>query len=220
MKKVIEGVYAEKNRLYTLNLTPGKKAYGERTVREEGREYREWNPRRSKLAALLKKGWNKSLIKPGDVVLYLGAAQGTTPSHVSDIVGPEGLVICVEFSAKAFEKLLPLCEDRQNMVPVFADAGKPEEYEDIVPGNVDVVYEDIAQPNQTEIGLKNVERFLKRGGLFVLMIKARSIDVTRDPEKIFSEEQKKVQKAGLKVIGVKRLGPFEKDHAAIIAEKQ
>ena len=31
-------------------------------------------------------------------MLYLGAASGTTVSHVSDVVGPEGMVYAVEFS--------------------------------------------------------------------------------------------------------------------------
>ncbi len=219
MRKIGSNIYSDGRRIYTLNLTPGKRVYGERLVKWKGKEYREWNPRRSKLAALIKKGYKGPLPKEGDVVLYLGAAQGTTPSHVSDIVGPQGLVICVEFSAKAFEKLLPLCEERQNMIPVFADANNPEEYADLVPGKVDVVYEDVAQKRQTEIGLKNVRMFLKEKGLFMIMVKARSIDVTRDPQTIFREEKKKIEKAGLEVVDVVRLDPFEKDHAAIIALK-
>jgi len=217
MKKSSEGVYTDKGRFYTINQTPGKKVYKEQLVHRKGKEYREWNPRRSKLAALLKKGYKNIPLQEGSNVLYLGAAQGTTPSHVSDIVGKKGVVTCIEFSAKPFEKLLPLCEDRENMIPVYADAGKPGEYTDLVPGKVDVVYEDIAQRNQTEIGLKNVKLFLKKGGVFMIMIKARSIDVTQKPEKIFEQEKKKIQNAGLKVKDMIKLGPYEKDHACIIA---
>lgn len=51
-------------------------------------EYRAWNPFRSKLAAAILGGIDQIHIKPGAKVLYLGAASGTTVSHVSDIVGP------------------------------------------------------------------------------------------------------------------------------------
>ena len=51
-------------------------------------EYRVWNPFRSKLAAAILGGIEKIHIKPGSKVLYLGAASGTTVSHVADIVGP------------------------------------------------------------------------------------------------------------------------------------
>ena len=64
-------------------------------------------------------------------VLYLGAAQGTTVSHVSDVVD-KGTVVAVEISQKAFEKLLPLCERRENMLPLLADANKPAEYEEFL----------------------------------------------------------------------------------------
>ena len=47
-----------------------------------------WNPFRSKLAAAILGGVDKIHMKPGSKVLYLGAASGTTVSHVSDLVGP------------------------------------------------------------------------------------------------------------------------------------
>lgn len=43
---------------------------------------------RSKLAAAILGGVDKIHIAPGAKVLYLGAASGTSVSHVSDIVGP------------------------------------------------------------------------------------------------------------------------------------
>jgi fibrillarin-like rRNA methylase len=53
-----------------------------------------WNPFRSKLAAAVLAGLDNIYIKPGSKVLYLGAASGTSVSHVSDIVGPEGALLC------------------------------------------------------------------------------------------------------------------------------
>ena len=69
-------------------------------------EYRIWNPFRSKLAASILSGVDNIHIKPGLKVLYLGAASGTSVSHVSDIVGPEGTVFAVEFSHRSGE---PIC---------------------------------------------------------------------------------------------------------------
>lgn len=72
-------------------------AEGEKT------EYRVWNPFRSKLAASVLAGVDNIHIKPGGKVLYLGAASGTSVSHVSDIVGPTGAVFAVEFSHRSGE---------------------------------------------------------------------------------------------------------------------
>ncbi|KAI4990651.1 hypothetical protein ZWY2020_039014 [Hordeum vulgare] len=51
-------------------------------------EYTVWNPFRSKLVAAMLGGVDNIWIAPRTRVLYLGAASGTTMSHVSDIVGP------------------------------------------------------------------------------------------------------------------------------------
>jgi len=77
-------------------MVPGESVYGEKRVpveTEAGKvEYRIWNPFRSKLAAGILGGLEQIWIKPGAKVLYLGAASGTTVSHVSDIVGPVSIV--------------------------------------------------------------------------------------------------------------------------------
>ena len=71
---------------------------------EEGKigkiEYRVWNPFRSKLAAAILGGVDKIHIKPGSKVLYLGAASGTTVSHVADIVGPVSALMCENVAMK------------------------------------------------------------------------------------------------------------------------
>ena len=93
---LVAGVFIAKGKedaLVTLNLTPGKTVYGEKVVKVEGAEgakieYRVWNPFRSKLAATVLGGAANIWIAPGSKVLYLGAASGTSVSHVSDIVGP------------------------------------------------------------------------------------------------------------------------------------
>ncbi|CAH2077962.1 unnamed protein product, partial [Thlaspi arvense] len=90
------GVFIAKGKedaLVTRNLVPGEAVYNEKRIsvqNEDGTkvEYRVWNPFRSKLAAAILGGVDNIWIKPGAKVLYLGAASGTTVSHVSDLVGP------------------------------------------------------------------------------------------------------------------------------------
>ena len=102
-------------------------------------------------------------------ILYLGAAQGTTVSHLSDII-TEGEIYCREGASKPFEKLLALCELRENLFPILADANHPENYGDVVE-KVDLVYQDVAQRNQAEIFVKNIKKYLKKNGQALIMIK-------------------------------------------------
>ena len=217
-EQIAEGVFMLGKDLATLNLTPGKRVYGEKLVKHEGKEYRVWNPYRSKLAAALLLGLRDLPLTTRSRVLYLGAAQGTTASHVSDIV-KEGTVYCVEVSPRAMQSLLALAEERENMVPILADASKPESYCYLLE-KVDVIYQDIAQPEQTEIILKNIKAYLKPGGYFIHIIKARSIDVTSKPGEVFKEEVEKLNSAGLEVIQKLRLEPYEKDHLFVLGRAQ
>jgi fibrillarin-like pre-rRNA processing protein len=195
----------------TPNLTPGKKVYGEELVTLDGREYRIWDPFRSKLAAALLKGLKELPIGSGSRVLYLGAASGTTASHVSDLVGLQGLVYCVEFSARSLRDLLISCTDRKNMIPLLADARAPESYRLLV-GEVDLIYEDVAQPDQSEILLRNAEVYLKRGGYAMLALKARAVDVTAKPEEVYRQERRKLEQR-MEIVDFRTLEPFERDHA-------
>jgi fibrillarin-like pre-rRNA processing protein len=208
--------FIDGRRIFTRNLTPGKRVYGEELIVHDDIEYRHWNPRRSKLAALVLKGAKTLPFKKSSKVLYLGAAAGTTPSHVSDIV-VEGIMYCVEISTTAFRKLVRVCEDRNNMVPILGDARKPDTYSNTV-GRVDIVYQDVAQRDQVQIFLKNM-RFLKDGGTSYLMVKARSIDVAGDPRSIANKGRMEIEEHGLEVLEVVGLEPFEKDHACIVALK-
>jgi len=187
--------------------------YGERIL--EG--YRIWDPFRSKLAALLLKCSRPALRLDRDSkVLYLGAATGTTVSHVSDIVS-QGLVYAVEFSPRAMRDLLRLCERRKNIVPILADASHPEDYAFMVEP-VDLVYQDVAQRSQADIASANCLRYLKPGGDLLLMLKSRSVDVNASPQEVLSWEKKKLQ--GLQLHDILDLLPFHQDHWAILAKKQ
>ncbi len=214
-----DGVYSVDGRVATLNLVPGSSVYGEELRVVDGLEYRMWNPYRSKPAAAFKKGLRDFPVASGDVVLYLGVGDGTTASHLSDVVGEDGLIVGVDVSERAFEKFMLLCGERGNLVPVLSDAGRPSEFSEFVPGEVDVVYQDVAQGDQLSILVRNVEVFLKDGGFFVYVVKSRSIDVLRDPKEVFKEEVSGLRAAGLVVESVTYLHPFEKDHAMIVGRK-
>lgn len=211
------GIFTDGENLLTRNLAPSIQVYGEELVEYKGDEYRTWNPKRSKAATMLRKGISLFPIAEDSRVLYLGAANGTTASHLSDIAY-KGAVFCVEFSKRSFHDLAYVCQERKNMIPILADARKPAMYKAIV-GSVDVVYQDIAQRDQTRIFLLNMEQLLKFEGFGILMVKARSIDVTANPRNIFDRAQKELEDAGYDVLENKPLAPFEKDHAAIIVKK-
>lgn len=178
-------------------------------------EYRVWNPFRSKLAAAILGGIDKIHITPGSKVLYLGAASGTTVSHVSDVVGPEGLVYAVEFSHRSGRDLINVAKKRTNIIPIIEDARHPHKYRMLV-GMVDTVFADVAQPDQARIVALNSQYFLKNGGHFVISIKASCIDSTAQPEAVFAAEVKKLQADKLKPQEQITLEPYERDHAVVV----
>ncbi|MEM3402662.1 MAG: fibrillarin-like rRNA/tRNA 2'-O-methyltransferase [Candidatus Hadarchaeales archaeon] len=205
-------------KLATKSLVPGCKAYAdEKTFSDESGEYRIWDPYRSKLAAAILKGLEEVPIKSGVTVLYLGAASGTTASFVSDLAGSLGKIFCVEISSRPLHDLMLLCSKRKNMCPILADARDPSSYSPLV-NEVDVIYQDVAQPNQVEILLENVKMFLKDGGHTILALKARAIDVTKEPREIFRDEMEKLGKE-MEIIDTKILDPYEKDHAMMVLQK-
>ncbi len=216
--KVFEVYEDHRKRLYTVNLVPGKKVYDERLVKEKGVEYREWNARKSKLAAAILKGSNNIFIRKGCVVLYLGCSYGTTPSHVSDIVGKDGFVFALDFAPRVMREMVFVCEDRNNIAPILGNANKPLSYVDKV-SMVDVVYQDIAQRDQVEIFLKNVKMFLKKEGYGLLAVKARSVDVTKKPKAIFAEVRQKLDKE-MTIVDYRTLEPYELDHCMFICKKK
>ena len=204
-------------KLATVNLARGNQVYGERLVEIDGVEYRLWDPYRSKLAAAILKNVKENPINPGKTVLYLGAASGTTSSHVSDLVGPSGSIYCVEISSRPLRDLLVVCNKRPNMTPILADARQPSNYCALVE-KADVIYQDVAQPDQTDILLANVRTFLQDGGYAMLALKARSIDVTRNPSEIFKGEMGRLEEE-MEIVDAKILDPYERDHAMLVLRK-
>mmetsp|Transcript_7401 Transcript_7401/g.14604 ORF Transcript_7401/g.14604 Transcript_7401/m.14604 type:complete len:247 (-) Transcript_7401:86-826(-) len=220
-----DGIFIAKGKedaLVTKNMDPGASVYGEKRISvddpsEEGKkiEYRVWNPFRSKIAAAVLGGVDNIWIKPGAKVLYLGAASGTSVSHVSDIVGPTGMVYAVEFSYRPGRDLINMAKKRTNVVPIVEDARMPLKYRMLV-GMVDVIFADVAQPDQSRIVALNAQYFLKVGGHFVISIKASCVDSTAAPEAVFASEVSKLKKDNFKPSEQVTLEPYERDHAVVI----
>ena len=215
MEKIIEGVFKQGNRIFTENpnCCKGLQVYNEKLIKYEDKELRSWNPYRSKLAAAILNGFIPE-INPDSKVLYLGAATGTTVSHISDIA-KNGVIFSIENSPIAVKHFIKLCEKRKNIVPILADANHTDRYSLIVP-TVDIVYQDISQRNQAEIFIENVKKFLKENGVGIIMIKARSIDVSLAPEKVYDTVCLKLKENDLEIIKKIDLKPYEKDHSAIV----
>jgi len=187
--------------------TRGEPVYGEPT---DG-EWRRWDPHRSKLGALLAQGVDTGLAG-GDTVLYLGAASGTTVSHVADFAGP---TYAVEFAPRPMRDLLSVAESRDRLFPLLKDARKPEQYAHVVEP-VDAIVQDVATTGQAEVACAN-SQFLREDGRLVIAIKARSEDVTRDPEAVFEAAQDSLSSA-YEILTTERLEPFHDDHLGIVAE--
>jgi len=204
-------------KLATENLIPKNQVYNEKLVKIKGTEYRIWNPFRSKLAASIMNGLNDFPFIQKSSVLYLGVSTGTTISHISDIIGKNGVIFGVEHTSRVARDFLDrVASHRKNIIPIIQDARKPQEYFSVFK-KVDVVYVDIAQPDQTDITIANCKMYLKSNGYLFLVIKTRSIDVTKDPKKVISNEIKKLEPL-FEIKQVINLLPYDKDHAIVIAK--
>jgi fibrillarin-like pre-rRNA processing protein len=200
----------------TVNLLKGITLYGEKLISRNGSEYRTWDPFRSKLAAAYINGLEFDFFNVKNI-LYLGASTGTTVSHLSDIIGYSGKVFAVESSTRVARELISnVSSKRTNVIPIIEDARKPRSYFSIY-DKMDLVYCDIAQPDQTTIAIDNCKIYLKEGKPMLLVIKTRSIDVTMSPKNVISQEIKKLECHSFDIKQKIDLAPFDKDHAMIKA---
>jgi fibrillarin-like pre-rRNA processing protein len=203
--------------LATPNLDNGNNVYGERLVQDNHKEFRQWDVYRSKLAAAIQKGMQNFPFTVGGRVLYLGASTGTTVSHISDIIGNEGILFAVEPAVRVARELLEnVATRRYNIIPIVEDGRRPKSYYSIF-GTVETVYCDIAQPDQTDIAIENCKVYLQNGGVLLLVVKSRSIDVVKDPRVVIKEEAKKLESNGFSIKQIIDLEPFDKDHGMIYA---
>jgi fibrillarin-like pre-rRNA processing protein len=205
-------------KLYTENMTPGMKVYGERLINFKGVEYREWDPYRSKLAALMLENPEVDILTNLTSCLYLGASSGTTISHLSDLI-PNGIIFGVEFAERSIRQLIQNTLKRKNIVPILGDANIPEGYANSIFKKVDLVYQDVAQPNQAEIAIKNCDYYLKDKAYLVLAIKSQSIDSVKKSEKVYAQEKKILEKGSFNVIESVNIHKYAANHLIFIAKK-
>jgi fibrillarin-like pre-rRNA processing protein len=217
MNQIFPGVFRKGRQLFTKSIVRGFSAFSKTVLTVGSDEYREWDPDKSKPAAAIARGLKDFPLKAGDKVLYLGAASGATCSFFSDIIGNSGVIYAVEFSERTAMDLNIISEKRANIIPILADARKPEQYEWVEP--VDVLFEDVASDDQSPILIRNAEKFLKPTGTAMIAIKARSIDVTKEPRTVYKEQLAILEKH-FKVIEKLELDPFEKDHMFAVLKKR
>ena len=205
-------------KLYSKNLVLGNKVYGEKLITFKGEEYREWDPYRSKLAAMILEKPSVDFLSSELKCLYLGASSGTTISHLSDIVY-NGIIYGVEFAERSMRQLIQNTNNRKNIVPILGDANFPEKYANSVFTNIDLVYQDIAQPNQAQIAIANCSYYLKDKGTLILAIKSQSIDSVQKPEKIYIQEKKILEKAGYNISESFNIHKYAANHIILIVHK-
>ncbi len=218
MRQIFDGIYSDGKGIYTKNLLAGKRVYGEKLVTIDNIEYREWDPYRSKYGAGIKNGLSESIFFEGCTIIYLGSAEGTTVSHVSDIVGEKGAIFCIDISEIAMNKLTKLAEKRENIYPILSDAQKTDSYKEYFEHKADSMFQDISQRNQADIFVRNAQ-FLKKGGLAALALKTRSISQSEAKEDILISEKKILEKE-FEIIQTIMLEPYEKHHYLILMKKK
>lgn len=208
----------ENYRLYTKNLIPGRKTIDEKLIIIGGDEYREWDPYRSKLAALILEEPMTNLFLDNLNCLYLGASSGTTISYLSDILS-KGIIYGVEFAERSIRQLIQNCKDRKNVIPILGDANFPEDYGHNIFTAIDLIYQDVAQPNQAEIAIKNAEYYLKKEGILIIAIKSQSIDSISKSEKVYAQEKHYIEEKGYRIIKSVNIHKYASNHIILIVQR-
>lgn len=216
IKMEIPNFTKRKRKLWTLNLAPGVKARFDHINKFEGKEYREWDPKRSKLAAAIVKKLKQWPIKQEDSILYLGASHGYTPSFLSDICD-KGKIYALDFAPRVMRDLVYVCANRKNIIPILGDASKPESYFHKINSQADILYMDVAQREQVKIFLGNIKVFLKKRGFGFLALKAKSIDTTAKPQDIYNKVREELLKQ-VRIVQEIKLDPLEKDHCMFVVQ--
>lgn len=215
MKQIFPGVWKKGKQIFVESPIKGDKSFTNNIIKSGRKEFREWNPYRSKAAAAITNGLKTFPLKKSIKILYLGISFGTTSSFLSDIIGNNGVIYGIEISERCMRELNQVAEKRKNIVPVLADARKPQDYPWVEP--VDLIFQDVATNDQSEIVTRNALQFLKNDGYVMVAIKSRSIDVTKKPRHIYKQEIEKLRKK-FKIVEKLELDPYEKDHLFIVMQ--
>jgi fibrillarin-like pre-rRNA processing protein len=208
----------EKLKLYTKNLVSGETVYGERLINYKGMEYREWDPFHSKLAALILENPITNFLNKDIRCLYLGASTGTTVSHLSDILD-NGIIYAIEFAERSMRQLIQNTSKRSNIIPILGDAREPPSYSNSIFTDINLIYQDVSQPNQAEIAIINANYYLNKDGLIILAIKSQSIDSVSKSEKIYRDEKNTLENYGFKVLDNVNIHKYAANHVIFVVEK-
>lgn len=209
----VPGIFRHGRDLYTRNLRPRERVYGEELRTESGVEYRLWDPWRSKLAAFLLNAAAPAGLARARTFLYLGGSHGTTVSHLSDAF-PDATIFVVEKSPTSFAPLLALARRRPNLLPLLADAQLPERYAADV-GPVDFLYQDVAQRAQAQIFRENARACLRPDGAGLLMLKVRSVSQRLSTRAVLGAARRELVAGGLAPRDAVELHPFSREHLAV-----
>ncbi|MHA2007112.1 MAG: fibrillarin-like rRNA/tRNA 2'-O-methyltransferase [Promethearchaeota archaeon] len=209
----------ERFKLYTKSLDKGSRVYGERLIQYKGDEYREWDPYRSKLAALLLENPNIDFLSEDLSCLYLGASSGTSISHLSDII-ESGVIYGVEFAERSMRQLIQNTTRRKNIVPILDDARYPNNYAKSIFSNIELIYQDVSQPNQAEIAITNCNYYLKNEGLLILAIKSQSIDSIQKSEIVYAQEKKILENSGFEIVDSVNIHKYAANHIVLIGKRK
>ncbi len=209
----------EKLRLYTRNSDRGNRVYGERLIQYRENEYREWDPFRSKLAAIILENPLKNFLSADITCLYLGASSGTTISHLSDIL-TSGIIFGIEFAERSIRQLIQNTSRRKNIIPIFADARYPDNYAKSIFSTMDIIYQDISQPNQAEIALNNCNYYLSDNGLLILAVKSQSINSIQKSEYVYAQEKTILEEGGYEVIESVNIHKYAANHSVLLVKKR
>lgn len=213
-----QGVHTDGEDLYTRLLEGAPPGPGRTEVGEDGATYRSFPPGATKLAAMVKLGIKSWPFRGDSRVLYLGAGAGTTVSYVSDIC-PRGQVLAVEFAPEPFRSLVELARARSNVFPILADAWDPSAYAAQVGPPVDVVYQDVAQRDQWAIARRNVDVHMDPGGWLLLVVKARSVDVSMAAPRVFEGVAGQAAADGYRVVETVDMDRFDEGHAVLVIRR-
>ncbi|MEM5874563.1 MAG: fibrillarin-like rRNA/tRNA 2'-O-methyltransferase [Candidatus Aenigmatarchaeota archaeon] len=215
MQEIFEGVYKINSQIATINLVPGKKTANEKIVVKNRIEYRIWDPYTSKPAAAIKNGLKVFPVKRGMKILYLGFASGKTATYFSDIIGGNGIIYGIEISADVLKESLNACEERKNMIPILADARKIDEYKHLIFDKVDLIYEDIADPDMIRILKINAKEFLKKDSFAMIAIKSQCINSVEKPKVVYEKCLKELSQE-FEIIDKRELDPYEIAHLFVV----
>ncbi len=218
---ISSNVKLEGRAIWTLSADGNNKVYGETTRKKRGDVWRRWDPYRSKLgAAILRTKKDPAILfpSPGSTVVYLGAAHGTTISHIHDhLCGKNnkfsGRLISVDISPRCLRDLNHLAVRRPGIIPVFGDARKLESWSYLVPKGADWLFQDVSQAGQVDIFITACKRFLRPNSTALLSLKGASERFNEGGDQaIFLETNEKLLNSGIKIVESIELSGFEEQH--------